>query len=144
MVIRFKLVLGHLCGKIKGLCMSEKTCWPWHAVDQNMAKQFRESLLADLYILYLYVFYVMQVPRSSLNTANNIQYIIVFRYPDKIYISWRFWLLCEWKIIFEIGSLRCVEYIEKKPNFPILTSLKFQIFFINHGSQHSTPFQKSF
>ena len=47
------------------------------------------------------------------------------------YISWRLWLLCEWKLSFEIGGLRCVEYIEKKPNFPILTNLKSQIFFIN-------------
>ena len=40
------------------------------------------------------------------------------------YTSWRFWLLCEWKISFEAGCLSCVEHIEKKPNFPILTSLK--------------------
>ena len=58
------------------------------------------------------------------------------------YISWRFWLLCEWKISFEIGSLRYVEYIEKKPDFIILTSLKSQMFFINHGSLYSTLFQK--
>ena len=25
-----------------------KTCWPWHAEEPNMAKQFREPLLADL------------------------------------------------------------------------------------------------
>ena len=25
-----------------------KTCWPWHAEEPNIAKQFRESLLVDL------------------------------------------------------------------------------------------------
>ena len=60
------------------------------------------------------------------------------------YTSWRFWLICEWKRSFDIGSWRYVEYIEKKPNFTILTSLKSQIFFISHGSQHSTLSQKTF
>ena len=49
---------------------------------------------------------------------------------------------CEWKISLKIGGLRCLKYFEKKPNLTILASLKFQIFFINHGSKHSTFFQK--
>ena len=164
-----------------------------------MAKQFREYLLANL--LHTVFICLCDAGTKKLLVSfnyhlliNNIQYIIVYRYPDKIwlkinhcllkyctlhnthfalqywqpyfsrgcyyqeywfifqiclhlnmlilwlkiymqllmtYTSWRFWLLSEWKISFEIGSLRCVEYIEKKPNFPILTSLKSQIFFIN-------------
>ena len=42
----------------------------------------------------------------------------------------------------KIGSLSCVKYIEKKPNLTILTSIIYQIFFINHDSQHSMLFQK--
>ena len=53
-------------------------------------------------------------------------------------------MLREWKMSFEIGSLRCVKYSEKKPNLTILTSLKSHIFFMNHGSQHLTLFQKTF
>ena len=35
-----------------------------------------------------------------------------------------------------MGSLMFVKYIDKKPNLTILTYLKSQIFFINHGIQH--------
>ena len=46
---------------------------------------------------------------------------------------------CELKISFKIGSvLRCVKYVEKKPNLTILTSLKSQIFFINDDNQETT------
>ena len=40
------------------------------------------------------------------------------------YTTWRFYVLCGWKISFKISSIRCVKYIEKKPNLTILTGLK--------------------
>ena len=40
---------------------------------------------------------------------------------------------------FQIGSLRCVKYVKKKPNLTILIGLKSKKKFVNHGSQHSNP-----
>ena len=122
-VIKFNLVLGHLSEKIKRSC----TCQERHAKDMLTLTCWRTKY------------------------GETVQRIFVSRFAT--YCTYMFFydlhilkiLIVMWmKISFEIGSLKCVEYIEKKTNFPILTSLKSQIFFINRGSQHSTLFPKSF
>ena len=57
-VITFKLVHGLLCHRIEELYVSGKTCWPWHAEEPNMVKQFGEFLLADLvHTVFIYTFF---------------------------------------------------------------------------------------
>ena len=100
-VISFKSVLRHLCESIKELHMSGKTCLrPWHAEEPNMAKQFGESLLADLVQIYcIYIclfwfdastkklfvsfhyhvlFFCLAAVVVQVNTVNNTQYLWLF------------------------------------------------------------------
>ena len=107
-VIRFKLVLGHLCWRIKELYTSGQTCWPWHAEELNMVKQFRNLYLLIWYILYcIYIccFFRFDVSTkklfasfhyipcfallsgccvSSAEYCQHSVFMIIFRYPDKI------------------------------------------------------------
>ena len=151
--IRFKLVPGCFVGGSRNIRKDMlKTCWRGkhgETVQRTFTGWF------GTYCIYICCFLdLMQVPRALGKFCCHVFCFCladgVFRYfpsnpPLKtVYTSWRFWVLCEWKISFKTGSLRCVKYTEKKPNLTILTSLKSQVFFINHGSQHSTLFQKSF
>ena len=113
MSIRFKLVLGHLCWRIEELYMSGKnmlkTCWPC-AEEPNMAKQFGESLLADLvhtvfiyafswfdastkklfvsFHYHVFFFFCLAAVVVQVNTANNIQYLWLFL-DIQIKYSWK-------------------------------------------------------
>ena len=65
-----------------------KTCWPWHAEEWNMAKQFRESLLADLVHTVHTVFFVFfGCCCSSGKYCKQIQYLWLFL-DNQIKYSW--------------------------------------------------------
>ena len=131
-----------------------KTCWRGKH-GEKVQRTFTGWF--GTYCIYICCFLdLMQVPRALGKFCSCFLFlpgwwcvqVLSQQSPSKnwgpVYTSWRFWVLCEWKISFKTGSLRCVKYTEKKPNLTILTSLKSQVFFINHGSQHSTLFRKNF
>ena len=64
-----------------------KTCWPWHAEEWNMAKQFRESLLADLVHTVHTVFFFFGCCCSSGKYCKQIQYLWLFL-DNQIKYSW--------------------------------------------------------
>ena len=98
--IRFKLVLGHLRGRIEELYMSGKTFFSWHAEEPNVAKQLVWRIFTSrsgtycIYICcffrfdaspkkffvscYYHVLFVCLAPMVfKVNTA-NIQYFWIF------------------------------------------------------------------
>ena len=73
-----------------------KTCWPWHAEEPNMAKQFKESFWLICYILYI-CFFLFDA--STMKVFASFHYHVsfflsgccgssgIFRYQDKIYLK---------------------------------------------------------
>ena len=76
-----------------------KTCWPWHAEEPNMPKQFRESLLADL-LHTVFMFLLCDIGTKKLLVIFNYHVLI-----DEILQNIQYMLLLDvqmkysWKLI---------------------------------------------
>ena len=126
-----------------------KTCWPWHAEKPNMAKQFGESLLADLvHTVFIYVFFIWCKYQEALwkfslpcfvfvsvvvqvNAANKIQYLWLFL-DIQIKYSWKS-IIVSWNTVLYTRPILHFR-IDNRTFFMATTTRNIGLFFRFVGS----------
>ena len=132
-----------------------KTCWPSHAEEPNMVKQFGESFLADLvHIVFIYAFFFIWCKYqealckfslacfflfffcvaavvTQVNTANNIQYLWLFL-DIQIKYTWKSIIVPENTVLYTRPILHFS--IDKYIFFMATTTRNIGLFFRFVGS----------